>query len=114
MNSLIRKPLATLLQAAAIVSVALAGATATAQSDWPNKPIRIVVPYGAGSSPDVIARLITYDAIEVWTNAMSTQLFGEFDDVMAALQQEIGTTFEHLPKAVFALRILNNPTTRND
>ena len=58
MNTLTRKPLATLLKAVAIVSVALAGATATAQSDWPNKPIRIVVPYGAGSSPDVIARLM--------------------------------------------------------
>ena len=62
---------------------------------------------------DVIERLNDYDAIEVWTNAMSTQLFGEFDDVMAALKQEIGTTFEQLPKAVFAIRILNNPVTRN-
>lgn len=62
---------------------------------------------------DVIQRLNEYDAIEVWTNAMSTQLFGEFDDVMAALKQEIGTTFEQLPKAVFAIRILNNPVTRN-
>lgn len=62
---------------------------------------------------DVIERLNDYDAIEVWTNAMSTQLFGEFDDVMAALKQEIGTTFEQLPKAVFAIRILNDPVTRN-
>lgn len=62
---------------------------------------------------DVIRRLNDYDAIEVWTNAMSTQLFGDFDDVMAALKQEIGTTFEQLPKAVFTIRILNNPGTRN-
>ena len=52
------KPLATLLKGAAIVSLALVGMTASAQSDWPNKPIRLVVPYGPGSSPDVIARLI--------------------------------------------------------
>ena len=25
---------------------------------WPNKPIRIVVPYGAGSSPDVFMRIV--------------------------------------------------------
>ncbi len=50
--------LASLVKAAALVCVTLAGSTAMAQSDWPNKPIRIVVPYGAGSSPDVIARLM--------------------------------------------------------
>lgn len=58
MHLLNRKPLATLLKGAAIVSLALSAATVSAQSDWPNKPIRIVVPYGAGSSPDVIARLV--------------------------------------------------------
>ncbi len=40
---------------------------------------------------------------------MSTQLVGEFDDVMDALRQEIGTSFEQLPKAIFAIKILNNP-----
>ena len=58
---------------------------------------------------DVIARLNERDGLEVWTNAMSTQLVGEFDAVMSALRQEIGTTFEQLPKAVFAIKILNNP-----
>jgi hypothetical protein len=28
---------------------------------------------------------------------------------MAALTTEIGATFEQVPKAVFAIRILNNP-----
>jgi uncharacterized protein YqgV (UPF0045/DUF77 family) len=58
---------------------------------------------------DVIARLNTYDSLEVRTNPMSTQIRGDYDDVMSALQQEIRTTFEALPKAVFAVRILNNP-----
>ena len=58
---------------------------------------------------DVIARLNEHDHLEVRTNPMSTQLVGEFDDVMDALRQEIGTTFEQLPKAVFAIKILNNP-----
>jgi uncharacterized protein YqgV (UPF0045/DUF77 family) len=58
---------------------------------------------------DVIARFNERDGLEVWTNGMSTQLVGEYDDVMNALRDEIGTTFEQLPKAVFAIKILNNP-----
>ncbi|MGI9238277.1 MAG: YkoF family thiamine/hydroxymethylpyrimidine-binding protein [Woeseiaceae bacterium] len=58
---------------------------------------------------DVIARLNEHSRLEIWTNAMSTQIVGEFDDVMDALRQEIGDTFEQLPKAVFAIKILNNP-----
>jgi tripartite-type tricarboxylate transporter receptor subunit TctC len=40
----------------------LLGATlapAAAQAPWPSKPIRIVVPYGPGSSPDVLVRLFS-------------------------------------------------------
>jgi uncharacterized protein YqgV (UPF0045/DUF77 family) len=62
---------------------------------------------------DFIARLNAYEGFEITTNAMSTQIFGEYGDVMRALHAEIGTTFEELPKAVFAIRILNNPVTRN-
>ena len=58
---------------------------------------------------DVITRLNGHTGCEVVTNPMSTQLRGEYDDVMAALNQEIRTTFERVPKAVFAIKILNNP-----
>lgn len=58
---------------------------------------------------DVIERLNQHDGISVVTNPMSTQLRGEFEDVMSALQQEVKTTFEKTPKAVFAIKILNNP-----
>ena len=53
--------------------------------------------------------------VAVWTtNAMSTQLIGEYRDVMHVLEKEIGTTFERLPKAVFTIRILNNPAVHNE
>ena len=58
---------------------------------------------------DVIERLNGYPELEVATNPMSTQIRGEYADVMAALTNEIGATFEQVPKAVFAIRILNNP-----
>ena len=63
---------------------------------------------------DVIARFNDHKGIETWTNAMSTQLFGEYDVVMQVLHKEIGTTFKNLPKAVFTIRILNNPVTHNE
>ena len=58
---------------------------------------------------DVIERLNRHEAIEVATNPMSTQLRGDYDTVMQVLQKEMRTTFEQIPKAVFAIRILNNP-----
>ena len=54
-----RFPLTRLLaRCAAAATVALVTAGAMAQQPWPNKPVRIIVPYGAGSSPDVIARIV--------------------------------------------------------
>jgi tripartite-type tricarboxylate transporter receptor subunit TctC len=43
---------------AALAAAAALPAAAQQQAAWPNKPIRIVVPYGAGSSPDVAARIV--------------------------------------------------------
>jgi uncharacterized protein YqgV (UPF0045/DUF77 family) len=58
---------------------------------------------------DVIQRLNTHESIEVVTNPMSTQLRGEYDDVMSAISREVKTSFENSPKVVFAIKILNNP-----
>ena len=58
---------------------------------------------------DVIGRLKGSADLDVVTNPMSTQIRGEYDDVMAMLTRELKTTFENLPKAVFVIKILNNP-----
>jgi uncharacterized protein YqgV (UPF0045/DUF77 family) len=58
---------------------------------------------------NVIERLGQHAGIEIEYNRMSTQLRGEFDVVMPALTEEIRTTFVDVPKAVFAIKILNNP-----
>jgi uncharacterized protein YqgV (UPF0045/DUF77 family) len=61
---------------------------------------------------DVIERLNAHENLEIWTNAMSTQIVGEFEDVWNALGQEIGTTFASIPKGVFIMKVLNNPGQR--
>ena len=58
---------------------------------------------------DVIDRLNTHADLDVWTNAMSTQVVGDFDTVMDALKKEIGTTFEQIPKGVFVIKMFNHP-----
>ncbi len=62
-----------------------------------------------GPITDVIERLHRHPDIDVETNRMSTQIRGEYDVVMPALTSEIRKTFDSVPKAVFAIKILNNP-----
>ncbi|MCH9696115.1 MAG: thiamine-binding protein [Gammaproteobacteria bacterium] len=57
----------------------------------------------------VIERLESQSGIEVEKNRMSTQIRGDYDIVMSVLSAEIKSTFETVPKAVFAIKILNNP-----
>ena len=56
---------------------------------------------------DFIYRLNQYDTLTVKTNGMSTQIFGEYDEVMKAITVEIKKSFA-LPHSVFILKIINN------
>lgn len=58
---------------------------------------------------DVIERLKSHDGLDVVTNPMSTQVRGEYDNVMSVLNAELKETFEKEPKAIFVIKILNNP-----
>lgn len=53
-----------------------------------------------------IDRLNTYDRLVVKTNGMSTQLFGNYSEVMIALTNEIKKSFE-VPHSVFVIKIVN-------
>ena len=54
-----RRPLlAAAVRAAAAIALSCTALSALAQGAWPSRPVKIVVPYAAGSSPDVIARIV--------------------------------------------------------
>src|SRR5215472_1189730 len=43
----------------AVVAIATVAATSQpAAAEWPERPIRLIVPFGAGSSSDTIARIV--------------------------------------------------------
>ena len=54
-----------------------------------------------------IKRLHAHEHILVRTNGMSTQVFGEYDDVMGAISQEIKVSFE-VPHSIFILKVINS------
>ena len=53
------------LAGAALSLLALASTSAIAQA-WPNKPVRLIVPAGAGAAPDVIARIVGEKLAAAW------------------------------------------------
>lgn len=55
---LFTKPVAALLCAASCISSLLPAAPARAQDKWPSRPITYVVPFAAGGTTDVLARVI--------------------------------------------------------
>lgn len=53
-----------------------------------------------------IASVKNNDKLEVHTNNMSTQVFGDMDEVMTTLTQCMNQAFE-LPHSVFVLKVIN-------
>ncbi len=55
---------------------------------------------------EFIERLKSHRQFLVRTNGLSTQVFGEFDEVMDVIKEEIRKSFE-LPNAVFVIKMVN-------
>ncbi|MCB9173196.1 MAG: hypothetical protein H6589_01155 [Flavobacteriales bacterium] len=56
---------------------------------------------------DFIDRLNLNTNITVKTNATSTHIVGEYDEVMVILQKEIKASFEKYGKMIFVMKVLN-------
>ena len=55
---------------------------------------------------DFIDRLNADGNLKVVTNSLSTQVFGPYEVVFAALTRELRVTFENNDKAVFVMKVL--------
>jgi len=53
-----------------------------------------------------INRMNNYKSLTVQTSGMSTQVFGEYDDVMGAITTEIKASFD-VPHSVFVMKVIN-------
>ena len=59
-----------------------------------------------------ISCLKKYDSIEVRAHNMSTQLFGEFDDLIKILKVNMDKTFKNETNSVFDLKIINGDSRK--
>ena len=55
-----------------------------------------------------IKKLRNYKNIEVISNGMSTQVFGDYDNVISIVNKEIKFAFKSKNKIVFNLKIVNS------
>lgn len=63
------RQLSCLIVFAAASALTLAQPTA---GDYPNKPVRLVVPFSAGASTDIVARLLSQKLTEAWNQQIVT------------------------------------------
>jgi uncharacterized protein YqgV (UPF0045/DUF77 family) len=54
-----------------------------------------------------IERVKANGSLEVTTNGMSTQIFGEYDAVMGTIIKEMKQSFE-VPHSVFVMKVINS------
>lgn len=59
-----------------------------------------------------IDRINNYEGLNIETNGMSTQIFGEYSEVMQALSNEIEKSFD-IPHSVFIIKIVNADLQKN-
>ncbi|WP_308364833.1 MULTISPECIES: YkoF family thiamine/hydroxymethylpyrimidine-binding protein [unclassified Microbulbifer] len=65
---------------------------------------------------DFIDRLNNHPNLQVITNTMSTQVFGDYDLLMDVLKQEIRTAYEKHGRAIFVCKFIDGdlaPETSN-
>jgi len=57
---------------------------------------------------DFIERLNAHPQLSVRTNTMSTQVFGEYDELMDIVAREMKASFEKNPSVVMVMKVINS------
>lgn len=57
---------------------------------------------------DFIKRLQANELLRISCNTMSTQIFGDYDDVMQVLSAEMKSSFEQYGKMIFVCKFINS------
>ncbi|MES1979168.1 MAG: tripartite tricarboxylate transporter substrate-binding protein [Pseudomonadota bacterium] len=61
-----RKIILSTIAATVTLAISMGAHPAFAQAAWPNKPVKLVVPFPAGTSPDTTARLVGDKLSQMW------------------------------------------------
>jgi tripartite-type tricarboxylate transporter receptor subunit TctC len=64
--TIVRRTLLATLLIAATAGTALLSAPASAQQNWPQRPVKFILPFGAGSATDVAARMMSEKLTAKW------------------------------------------------
>lgn len=62
---------------------------------------------------DIVEKLNAAEDLEVVTNSMSTQIFGEYDKIMQLLNQTVKYSFDKYGKQVFVAKFLNGVNSKH-
>lgn len=103
----------------ATLSLSVVNTSALAQA-WPNKPVRMIVPYPAGATPDIIARLVADKLAVTWSQPVIVDNRPGAGGIpgMSALVRSAndGYTIGFIPAAVLTLtpELYKNPQFNPD
>jgi tripartite-type tricarboxylate transporter receptor subunit TctC len=59
---------------AALLTILAATGASNAQGSFPSRPIRVKIPYSAGSVADVFARIVAQNMAEQWNGAIVNEI----------------------------------------
>jgi tripartite-type tricarboxylate transporter receptor subunit TctC len=90
----------------------LAAGTAAAQTDYPNRPVRIIVPFPPGGPTDILARVIGQRLSEVFGQGVVIENRPGADTVVAAQQVTKAAPDGYTLLAAMDTTLVMNPATK--